>query len=116
MACKHILVTQLGMKRREPARQEVTVEEVDLDRCKFCDLDNVVKHGIKRLKKGDFHRFKCMDCLRHFIHNLGFEGKRATAKQITTAVELVFAGLSTRKSATVLRGMGVKASHMTVMN
>ena len=116
VACKHIHAVQLRMKRREPARQELTVKEVDLDRCKFCDSDNVVRHGIKRLKKGDFQRFKCMDCLRHFIHNLGFEGKRATAERITTAVELVFAGLSTRKTATVLRGMGVKASHMTVMN
>ena len=40
---------------------------------------------------------------------MGFEGKHATPEQITTAVELVFSGLSIRKTATTLKGMGVKA-------
>ena len=63
---------------KETAMETVTIREVDLGRCKFCDSANVVKHGFKRLRKGTFQRFRCDGCGRHFTHNLGFERKRAT--------------------------------------
>ena len=96
--------------------ETVTIREVDLGRCKFCDSANVVKHGLKKLKKGTFQRFRCDGCGRHFTHNLGFERKRATPEQITMAVDLLFSGLSSRKTARSLEMTGVKTSHVTVQN
>ena len=116
VCCKHIHAVEISRKMREVVQKTVTIRQHDLDRCKFCDSTNVVKHGMKKLKKGDVQRFKCMDCKRHFTHNLGFEGKHATPEQITMAVDLVFSGLSTRKTATALKGMNIKVTYQTVLN
>ena len=116
VCCKHIHAVEISRKMREVVQQSVTIKQIDLGRCKFCDSANIVKHGIKKLKRGDVQRFKCMDCKKHFIHNLGFEGKHATPEQITMAVDLVFSGLSTRKTAFTLKGMNVKVTHQTVLN
>ena len=96
--------------------ETVTIREIDLGRCKFCDSVNVVKHGFKKLKKGTFQRFRCDVCGKHFIHNLGFERKRATPEQITMAIGLLFSGLSSRNAATFIRMTGADASHVTVQN
>ena len=45
---------------------------------------------------------------------LGFEKKRATPEQMTTAVDLVFSGLSTRKVAASLKMAGRDISSVTV--
>ena len=46
---------------------------------------------------------------------MGFEKKQVTPEQITMAANLVFSGLSTRKTAKSLNMTGVSVSHMTVM-
>ena len=99
----------------EAVKEEVVIRKIDLGKCKHCDSENIVKDSIRRLKKGEVQQLKCKDCGKRFIHNLGFEKKHATPEQISTAVELVFSGLSTRKTAKALQGMNVKANHMTVM-
>ena len=116
VCCKHIHAVEISRKMREVVQKSVVIKQIDLERCKFCNSDNIVKHGIKKLKRGNTQRFKCMDCKKHFIHNLGFEGKHATPEQITMAVDLVFSGLSTRKTAFTLKGMNVKVTHQTVLN
>ena len=119
VCCKHIHAVDISRRMRKAVQEAVpktTIQQVDLGKCKFCDSTNVVKHGIKKLKKGNTQRFKCMDCKRHFTHNLGFEGKHATPEQITMAVDLVFSGLSTRKTATALKGMNIKVTYQTVLN
>lgn len=54
-------------------------------------------------------------CSNRFTHNLGFERRRVTPKQVSTAVELAFAGMSIRKVVTTMQGMVVRVSHMTIM-
>ena len=101
---------------KETAMETVTVREVDLNRCKFCDSPNITRKGIRKLKKGTFQQFRCRDCRRRFTHNLGFERKRATPEQITMAIGLLFSGLSSRNAATFIRMTGADASHVTVQN
>ena len=113
---KHIHAVEISRKMREAVRKTVTIKQMDLGRCKHCDSENIVKDSVRRFKKGDTQQYKCKDCGKRFTHNLGFEGKMATSDQISTAVELVFGGLSTRKTATALKGMNVKVSHMTIQN
>ena len=71
---------------------------------------------MKKLKRGPVQRFLCRACGKKFTHNLGIERKRATIEQITTAVDLVFSGLSSRKTARSLEMTGLKISHITIQN
>ena len=119
VCCKHIHAVEISRRIREAVQQEIpktVIKQVDLTKCKFCDSTGIVKCGIRRFKKGPVQQYKCNTCGKRFVHNLGFEKKQATPKQITQAVELVFAGLSTRKAATFLEKANVKVSHQTVYN
>ena len=116
VCCKHIHAVEISRKLREAVKEEVTIRQIDLNACKHCGSPHITKKGIKRLKKGTFQNFRCDDCGRYFIHNLGFERKRATPEQITTAVDLLFSGLSSRKTARSLKMSGLKVSHITVQN
>ena len=115
VCCKHIHAVEISRKMREAVRETVTIKEVNLGSCKHCDSEDVERHGFKTLKRGRVQVFKCHSCGKRFTHNLGFERKQATPEQITTAVDLVFSGLSTRKTARSLEMTGLKVSHMTVM-
>ena len=114
VCCKHIHAVEISRKMREAVKEGVVIRKVDLDKCKFCDSENITKKGIKKLKCRTMQQFGCKDCKKRFTQNLGFERKQATPEQITTAVDLVFSGLSTRKTATALRMTGTKKSHMTI--
>ncbi|MBI1657441.1 MAG: IS1/IS6 family transposase [Thaumarchaeota archaeon] len=113
--CKHIHAVEISIRMREAVQNGVTVKTVRPGQCK-CGSANTAKYGIRHLKKGDIQEYRCRDCGKRFTHNLGFENKRATPEQISQAVELVFAGMSTRKTATFLKKMNVKVSHVTVFN
>ena len=114
--CKHAHAVEMSIRMRDAVRDGITVAPVDPTKCKHCNSSNIVKDCIRRFKKGDVQQHRCKDCSRRFTHNLGFERKRATPKQVSTAVELLFAGMSTRKVSTTLKGMGVKVTHQTVLN
>ena len=116
VCCKHIHAVEISRKIREAVQESVTVREVDLNRCKFCDSPDITRKGTRKLKKGTFQQFRCRDCRRRFTHNLGFERKRATPEQITMAVDLLFSGLSSRKTAKSVRMTGTNVSHVTVQN
>ena len=111
--CKHIHAVDMSIRMREAVQDTVTIKAIRPGQCK-CGSDNTVKDSIRKLKKGTVQQYLCKDCGKRFTHNLGFEHKRAAPEQITTAVELVFGGMSTRKTATFLRKMNVKVSHVTV--
>ena len=113
--CKHIHAVEISLRMREAAQQSTTIRQIDLTRCKFCN-GAIVKNGTRKLKKGTFQAYKCKECGKKFIHNLGFERKHATPEQITTAVDLLFSGLSSRKVAYHLGKAGVDVSHTTVQN
>lgn len=121
VTCKHIWAVEFSRKMRYAvklsAAKSVTIKQEPANQCKFCGSARVVKHGIKKLKKrGNVPRLLCKDCGRHFTDNLGFEKKHASPQQVTMAVELVFSGLSTRKTATVLKSTGLDVSYHTVHN
>ena len=61
-------------------------------------------------------RFWCKRCNVRFTVNLGFEKKHATPEQMTTTVDLLFSGLSSRKVAATLKMTDLKTTHVTVQN
>ena len=114
--CKHIHAVDISIRMRRAVQTGTTIRQVDPTKCKHCSSPHIVKDCIRHFKKGDVQQYRCKDCSKRFTHNLGFEGKCATPEQISTAIELLFAGMSTRKVATTLKGMGVKVSHQTILN
>lgn len=114
--CKHIFASEIAAGIRDPKTGNAIVRPHDPGRCKHCGSGNTGSRGYKRLKKGTFRNYRCRDCKRFFIDNLGFERKRADAGQITMAVEMLLGGLSTRKTAAMVSARGVKVSHQTVWN
>ena len=104
--CKHIQAVEFQDNTR------TVIEPHDDATCKFCDSPHIIKKG----KKGKKQQWGCKACGRRFVQNLGFEGKHAAPEHICTAVEMLYGGMSTRKAAAALRGMGVKASHQTILN
>ena len=113
--CKHIHAVEISIRMREAAQHSTTIRQIDLTKCKFCD-GAIVKNGKRKLKRGNIQIYKCKECGRKFSHNLGFERKRATPEQITTAVDLLFSGLSSRKVAYHLTKVNVKVSYKTIQN
>lgn len=113
--CKHIHAVEISLGLRKVVQEDITIPEIDMNSCKFCGSANIVKCGLKKLKRGNAQRFQCKGCTKKFTHNLGFEKKQATPEQITMAVDLVFSGLSTRKTAQSLKLAGADVSHMSVM-
>ena len=112
--CKHIHAVDMSIRMREAVERTVTITPVDPTKCKHCFSPHIVKDCIRKFKKGNVQQYRCKDCSKRFTHNLGFERRHATPEQVSTAVELLFAGMSSRKVATTLHGMGVKTSHMTI--
>ena len=102
--CKHIQAVEFESDSR------TVIEPHDPARCKFCDSDRIVKKGKSKGKQ----QYGCKDCGKRFVQNLGFEGKRSEPEAITMAVDLVFSGLSSRKTALALKRAGVRVSYKTV--
>ena len=116
VCCKHIHAVEISLGMREVVQEDVTIPEINLNACKFCGSDRITKKGMKKLSNRIVQQFKCKDCTRRFTHNLGFERKRASPEQITTAVDLIFSGLSSRKTAASLKLTGLSTTHTTVQN
>ena len=116
VCCKHIHAVEISRRMREAVSKETStaIKAIDLGKCKFCESTNITKKGLKKAKHGNLQQFGCKDCKKRFIQNLGFEKKQATPEQITMAVDLVFSGLSGRKTANSLEMIGVKINYKTV--
>ena len=80
--------------------------------CKYCDSENVVKHG----KVGDKQRYLCKDCGHKFIEGSEFPKMRTEARIISSSIDFYFEGLSTRKIQTQIEKLyGVHVDHVTVL-
>ncbi len=66
--------------------------------CQRCGGENFKKDGIRHNKKNEeLQRYRCLDCKYRFIVNPAFENAKASAKTITSAIDLYFKGISLRK-------------------
>lgn len=104
--CKHIQAVQFENGARQVIRQP------DYTECLFCDSTRIIRKG----RRNGRMRFLCKGCGKHSTDDPGFGGKRHTPEHITVAVELVYAGLSTRKTARAMKSVGTRISRQTVQN
>lgn len=80
--------------------------------CKYCDSENVVKHG----KVDNKQRYLCKDCGHKFIEGSEFPKMRTEARIISSSIDFYFEGLSTRKIQTQIEKLyGVHVDHSTVL-
>jgi len=112
--CKHIWAVEFSLAFREEVKQRVTIQGLDLQSCRFCGSENIVKNGVRKNKYGNLQRYMCKDCGKKFSFNIGFERMRATPQVITSAMQLYFTGESYRNVKKFLRLQGVNVSHVAV--
>ena len=104
--CQHICAVQFECGERH------VIARPDQTLCKFCDSPDTVSKG----GRGKRHRFRCRSCGKFFSDNIGFEGLRNSLEHVMIAVEIFFAGLSSRKTTTALTNAGCPITYKTVQN
>lgn len=95
--CKHIKMVLELTKKNQGNTQEFRMMDKSLfNLCKFCDSGRLKKDGIRKNKKCDVQQYKCLDCKKKFVLNLGFEKMRYDSILITRALQIYFSGMSVR--------------------
>ncbi len=112
--CEHILVELEKIKRSGQGFKIMERKKFNL--CKFCNSGNLKKDGIRKCKKGNVQRFKCLDCKKRFSDTIGFEKMKYNDIAITRSLTISCGGLSYRDIADHFEQEGISVSHVTVYN
>jgi len=112
--CKHQWAVEFSLQVREAVVRQIVIKPINFQTCPICHSERIVKHGVRRNRHGDIQRFKCKDCGKWFVVNLGFERMKASPQAITSAMQLYFTGESLRNVQKFLRLQGLKVSHVAV--
>jgi transposase-like protein/predicted nucleic acid-binding Zn finger protein len=114
--CKHIHGVEFSLKMREQVRKEnaVTIEQLNVSICTYCNSDKIIKRGIRHNDNYDIQRWFCNECKRWFSFNIGFEKMRANPQAVTSAMQLYFTGESLRSIQKFLRLQGIEVSHQAI--
>lgn len=97
--CKHIWAVEFSIALRKKIEPRTTIPGLDLQSCRFCGSENIVKRGVRKNKYGDLQRYQRKDCGKKFSFNIGFEKMKATLQVITSAMQLYFTGTPYRNVA-----------------
>jgi len=114
--CKHIWAVEFSFQLRVAVSTEALAPIEDTDACAFCGSEHIRRDGVRHNKAGDLQRFECLECRKTFSINLGFEKMKHNPKGVTMAMQLYFSGESLRNTQRSLELLGVKVSHVTVLN
>ncbi|MDN5847090.1 MAG: hypothetical protein L0H53_12550 [Candidatus Nitrosocosmicus sp.] len=113
--CKHVYAVEFSLELRKTVEIQ-KIEPININGCKYCKSESVVKCGLRKNKHGDLQKFQCNDCNRCFTINLGFERMKHNPQGITTAIQLYVSGELLRNTAHSLKLLGVEVSHQTIYN
>lgn len=116
VCCKHIHAVEISLEIRKKVEQQVTINPIEINSCKFCNSNNIIKKGIRKNINYSIQVFLCKDCDKKFSINLGFEKMKASPQIVTSAMQLYFTGESLRNTQKFLELQGVKITHKTVWN
>ena len=86
--------------------------------CVFCKSRNYVKWGKRKTEnRGFIQTYKCRDCKKRFTNDDGFYRMRNPETKITSAIDLYFSNLSSRKVRNHFRRhLPQNASHVSILN
>ena len=87
-------------------------------KCRFCKSQNHIKKGFRNTEnRGKIQKYYCQDCKRFFTADNGFYRMRNSERKITSAIDLYFSNLSSRKVRNHFRRHWEhNASHETVLS
>ncbi len=87
-------------------------------KCRFCQSQNYIKKGLRNTQnRGKIQKFFCRDCHKYFTADLGFFRMRNSESKITSAIDLYFSNLSSRKVRNHFRRhLTHNASHISILN
>src|SRR3989338_4565458 len=87
-------------------------------KCRFCKSIKVVKKGFRKTEnRGRIQRYICRDCKKSFCKDEGFYRIRNSPEKITSAIDLYFSNLSSRKVRNYFkRHLDHNASHITILD
>ena len=102
--CKHIQAVQFECGERH------VIERQDGSACWSCDSRNVIGRGSRSGRR----RLECKDCGRMSTDDPAFSRMRTDPSHVMVGIEMFFAGLSSRKTATALTNAGCPVKHSTI--
>jgi len=87
-------------------------------KCIHCKAQRYIKKGLRKTEnRGNIQRYKCLECNRLFTNDEGFYRMKNSEKKITSAIDLYFSNLSSRKVRNHFRRhLEENASHETILN
>ncbi len=87
-------------------------------KCVHCGKSNYIKKGFRKTEnRGKIQVYRCLDCNRKFTNDEGFYRMRNSEAKITSAIDLYFSNLSSRKVRNHFRRHWEhNASHETVLS
>ena len=87
-------------------------------KCVHCKSQNYIRKGIRKTQnRGNIQRYKCLECNRIFSNDEGFYRMKNHEDKITSAIDLYFSNLSSRKVRNHFRRhLPQNASHQSILN
>lgn len=87
-------------------------------KCIFCKSSNYIRKGYRKTQnRGKIQKYFCQDCKRYFTNDDGFYRMRNSESKITSAIDLYFSNLSSRKVRNYFRRhIEHNVSHITVLD
>ena len=87
-------------------------------KCIHCGKTNFIKKGFRKTEnRGNIQIYKCLECGKKFTNDDGFYRMRNSEAKITSAIDLYFSNLSSRKVRNHFRRhLDHNASHETVLS
>jgi transposase-like protein len=125
LVCKHIHAVLFSKLLRKKVYQDTFQTPINQDIieankigkivCQKCASVNYQKFGIRKNKKNeDLQRYRCRDCGFVYIVNPAFENAKASAKTISSSIDLYMKGVSLRKIADFLLSEGVEVNYSSI--
>ena len=87
-------------------------------KCIYCKKSNYIKKGFRKTEnRGKIQKYKCLSCNRYFTNDDGFYRMRNSPAKITSALDLYFSSMSSRKVRNFFsRHLVHNASHITILD
>ena len=87
-------------------------------KCVHCGKTNFIKKGLRKTEnRGKIQVYRCLECGKKFTNNDGFYRMRNSEAKITSAIDLYFSNLSSRKVRNHFRRhWSHNASHMSILD
>lgn len=87
-------------------------------KCVHCGKTNFIKKGFRKTQnRGKIQIYRCLECGKKFTNDNGFYRMRNSEAKITSAIDLYFSNLSSRKVRNHFRRhLDHNASHETVLS